>query len=349
MSKYPQKLYFVFVLLVFNASLAQKNNDFSYKIDSLIKNTSPRIFNGVILISQHGVPVYFKAFGYSNFSTKTPFKPNDELEIMSNSKQITAVLILKEFEKGKLKLYEPIKNYLPFLSQSWADTVTIHQLLTHTHGIIELEKPTVFKPGSSFRYGNLSYDLLGKIIEYSAKKSYRLMAAELFKSLKMNNTHCFKKELNDNLVSGHINKNNEMLVLNPDSTQILETSLPADGIVSTAKDLSIWSTKLHNGKILKASSYKLMTESTVMAQHNVFGSNKVAYAYGIRINHEQKPHYLGHTGLGDGFAAVNLYFPDADVSLVVLENQTNAVFDLNYYYGTEIKKILMRSSLLSNK
>lgn len=331
-----------FLILLTNCnSFGQKTNDYSAKIDSLIKTTNIRQFNGVILIAQNGKTIYSKAYGFANFEKKTVLNIDDQFEIMSNSKQITAVLILKEVEKGKIDLKSPIKKYLPNLTQTWADSVTVHQLLNHTHGIADLEKPLLFKPGTDYKYGNLSNILLGKIIEFSSKKTYSEMATELFKKLKMKNTFAYSKDKMQKVVSGHINKENSFKVVN--STQIKEESIPADGIITTAKDLTIWDNNLHKGKILKPETYKLMTTSTVFAQHDVFGKEKVGYGYGIRICENDKTKYIGHTGLGDGFASMNLYFPKNNLSLIVLENQMNEKIELGYYFGTEIKKIILKS------
>ena len=121
---------FVFIILFTSCnSFGQKNNNYSAKIDSLIKTTNVRQFNGVVLIAENGKIKYSKAYGFKNFDKKTELNIDDQFEIMSNSKQITAVLILKEVEKGKINLQSPIKKYLPKLTQTWADSVTVHQLL----------------------------------------------------------------------------------------------------------------------------------------------------------------------------------------------------------------------------
>lgn len=323
-------------------SFAQKELDFSSKIDSLIKTTKVRQFNGVILISENGIIKYSKAYGFSNFEKKSPLTIDDHFEIMSNSKQITAVLILKEVEKGRINLHSPIKKYLPQLTKTWADTVTVHQLLNHTHGIVDLQKPLVFTPGTDYKYGNLSNILLGKIIEFSSKKSYSEMANKLFKSLKMKNTFTYSKEKMNEIVSGHKNNEGDFKVIN--TTIINEENIPADGIITTAKDLVIWNNSLHNGNLLKPETYKLMTASTTLSQHDVFGKEKAGYGYGIRICDNEETKYIGHTGLGDGFASVNLYFPKNNLSLIVLENQMNEKNEISYYFGIEIKKIILNQA-----
>lgn len=327
-------------------SFAQKKDNYTAKIDSVIKLTNPK-FNGVILISKNGKTLYSKAQGFSNFETKKPLEIGSQFEIMSNSKQIAAVLILMEVEKGKIDLQAPIKKYLPELTQTWADSVTVHQLLNHTHGIVDLKKPLAYKPGTHYEYGNLSFSLAGKIVEFSTKKSYTEVAEALFKKLKMNNTLCYSEAKKQNFVSGYINKNDSFEIVK--NTLINPGNLGADGVVSTVNDLAIWNNNLHKGKILKPETYQLMLKYNITSQHNLFGKEKEGYGYGIRIVEKEAVKYLGHTGLGDGFSSVNLYFPESDVSLIVLENQMSESSDLFYATEFKIKNILLKSDLLNQK
>ncbi|WP_281322245.1 serine hydrolase domain-containing protein [Flavobacterium aestivum] len=348
MTHYFKPIYFIafiFLLTGCHSFGQKKEDDYTAKIDSLITTTNVRQFNGAILIALNGKTKYSKAYGYSNFEKKLPLKIDDQFEIMSNSKQVTATLVLKEVEKGKIDLQSPIKKYLPNLNQTWADSVTVHQLLNFSAGIPEdLGKKLLFKPGTDFKYGNTSFALLGKIVEFSTKKSYSTVANELFKELKMKNTFCYTKDNNQNLVSGYINSNNTFEVL--ENKPITPENVPAAGIISTVNDLTIWDNNLHKGKILKPETYKLMTTYSITAQHDVFGKEKVGYGYGIRISDKEPIKYIGHTGMGNGFLSTNLYFPSKDVTIVILENQINEKMDLSYYFEIEIKKIVMNSKLI---
>jgi len=257
---------------------------------------------------------------------------------------MTSVLLLKEVEQGKVDLQSPIKKYLPNLTQTWADSVTVHQLLNHTHGIADLEKPLLFKPGSDFKYGNLSNILLGKIIENVSHETYTKLASKLFQQLGMKDTFCYSKENRRNLVSGHMSKNTVFNAVQ--ESFITDENLPADGVITTAKDLSIWNNQLHKGKVLSAKMYQLMTSPSAMSQHDVFGKDKMGYGYNIRIVKDHDVQYLGHTGLGDGFASLNIYVPKSDVSIILLENQMNEDGGLYYYFETEIKNIILKSDLI---
>jgi CubicO group peptidase (beta-lactamase class C family) len=335
-------------ILLFSSSFlfAQKKNNYASQIDSLISVSNP-IFNGVVLISKNGKTVYNKVYGFTNFETRKYLKSDSQFEIMSNTRQITAVLILKEVEQGRIDLQVPIKKYLPQLNQTWADSVTVHQLLNHTHGIVDLKKPLAFKPGSDFKYGDLGYSLLGKIIESVTKKSYYEVANSFFKELKMTHTLCLSAAPIKNLVSGYVNNNNAFKLVS--KTMITIESTSSNGIVSTAGDLAIWNENLHKGKLLQPQSYQLLFKYNITAQNSFFGPEKIGYGYGFRIVDKEPVKYVGHTGLGDGFSSVNLYFPDSDVSLIILENQMNQNRDLFYANEVKIKNILLKSNLLNKK
>lgn len=342
MKSFIRILFTAGMLFTATQSCAQSKNDYKSRIDSLIESpASPRPFNGVVLITQNGKIKYSKAYGFRDSRTKVPLKMKDQFEIMSNTKQITSVLLLKQFEKGNVNLQAPIKKYLSSLTQSWADSVTVHQLLNHSHGIVDTEKPLLFKPGTEFKYGNLSNILLGKIIEQVSGKSYIQLATDLFKELHLNNTFCYSKNNRRNLVSGHMNKDH---VFTPvENSFINDENMPADGVISTAEDMALWNSLLHKGKILNSTTYQLMTTSSILSQHDVFGKDKMGYGYNIRIVKDQGISYLGHTGLGDGFASLNIYIPGSDVSVIVLENQMSEDSRLFYYYETLIKDFILRS------
>jgi len=154
----------------------------------------------------------------SDFESKTPISIKDKYRIMSNSKQITAVLILKEVEKGNIDLQSPINQYLPDLKQAWASEITVHQLLNMSSGIEEMDKPLLFEPGKGYRYSNPSYGLLGRIIENITGREYVSVANDLFKELGMDDTYCYDLDKTDEgLINGYWLENGELKLVEFDS------------------------------------------------------------------------------------------------------------------------------------
>lgn len=343
---------FIFsILLVCSISYGQQKDDFSAKIDSLIAANYPRSFNGVIWITQKGKTKYLKTNGYSNVKTKTPFRLNDRFRIQSNSKQITAVLVLKEVEKGKIDLYEPIRKYLPDFKQAWADTVTVHHLLNNTSGIVNINKPLSFKPGTDYYYSNPGYGLLRPILEKVTGKNFIDLANRLFKELKMFNSYCYEIDKpNAGLIDGYwvvkdTIKAFDFKGLN-NSPESWANFIPAGGMISNAIDLNLWDKKLHNGKILKPETYQQMTTYNILAQHNSFGDEKLGYGYGLRIGDKSSIKYYGHSGKGLGFINIKLYFPEKDVDVIVFQNHYDTDEKLHYYYESKIREIVLKSSLV---
>lgn len=337
------KLFFTLALstLLSVCGKSQKTVPYSKKIDSIITTSTPLNFNGVVLVSQNGKTKYLKANGYKDFDKKTALKSNDQFEIMSNSKQITAVLTLQAAEQGKLDLQTPIKKYLPSLTQSWADTVTIHNLLNHTHGIVDLEKPAAFKAGSQFKYGNLSYMLLGEILQKTTGKSFTELATSLFKTLKMEKTFVYNSKNNQTLVPGYRSENNQFQKV--ESSFLNEDIAPAAGIVSTVEDLAKWDQALFKGKLLSAKFQKLILTPSTSSQHDVFGKESMGFGYNIRFITEAGLNYYAVTGLGDGFTCLNVYFPSTDTSLVILENQMPKNSEHWSFQEAAIKNVVLKS------
>ncbi|WP_314244427.1 serine hydrolase domain-containing protein [Empedobacter tilapiae] len=332
------------IYLVCQPIFAQKNAQVKHDFEKIINSKHSFPFNGVVIVSKNGKTIYEKVHGFKNFEDKIALNNSNQFEIMSNSKLFTSVLILKEAEKGNINLQQSIKTYLPEISQPWADSVTVHQLLNHTHGVKDITKPLLFKPGTEFKYGNYSNVLLGKILTNVTNKTFRELATNLFKEIGLNETFVYSKTEKHQLVQGYFYRN-DSLVPNY-QTMITEEELPADGIISTTNNLAKWNNLLHNGKILKPETYQLMITPSTLSQHDVFGKTPQGYAYNIRNVNENNVNYVGHTGLGDGFSSLNIYFPKSKVSLIVLQNIMPDDSEDYYFYEKQFKNSLLKSNLV---
>lgn len=325
-------------------------DDYTAKIDSLLQIQSPRSFNGVILITQKGKTIYSKVSGYADFEKKIPLTLKDNFRIQSNSKQVTAVLILKEVEKGNIKLENTIKTYLPGLKQTWADTVTVHHLLNMSAGIVNLERPLAFKPGTDCYYSNPAYGLLGRVLEKVTGKSFAQLANSLFKELEMHNTYCYEIDKPNNLINGYWLSNGARDLVNFKNLNFTEATwanfAPAGGIISNAIDLNLWDSKLHNGKILQPKSYLAMTNSAVLDTDFTFSDKRPNYGYGVNINDGEPVRYIGHAGRGIGFVSLKFYIPSKDIDVIIWENTYERDTNIVYYFEKSIRQIILNSNLV---
>lgn len=340
------KWFTVLLFWLLSISLLVGQNCPYVSIDSLINKKSIRPFNGVILIHRKGKVVYSSQKGYSDIEKKIALSDNDRFVIGSVSKQITAVMILKEFEKGRVELDKPIKNYLPELTQGWADSVTIHDLLCHTHGIVDMNKPSVFPNGEKFLYSQIGYKLLADILEHLNHKSFLDQSDSLFRSVGMNNTFHPDSKSSLNLVKSY-REDNGSIVEEKENTK--DVIVAAGGFISTVQDLFIWNEALFGDKLLRKETLDLMVtkQSNAVRNHPIFG--QLHYGGGITVDTSENLIQLGQTGYIPGFVSMDFYFPEYETGVIVLENIDYDTDNIKktFFYHTCILD-LVRNSLIEN-
>src|SRR5215475_7058623 len=67
----------------------------------------------VILVQQHGRPLYLKSFGVQDVRTGTPMTPDTIFAIHSMTKPITCLAAMMLVDEGKLSLSDPLSKYIP--------------------------------------------------------------------------------------------------------------------------------------------------------------------------------------------------------------------------------------------
>ncbi|MBL7704325.1 MAG: beta-lactamase family protein [Taibaiella sp.] len=327
----------------------KQTDDYSANIDSLIKATDPRSFNGVVLIQQNGKVMYTKAHGFSDFNKKTALEIGDQFSTMSIAKQITATLVLQEVDKGTIDLQVPIRKYLPGFKYPWADTINLHQLLNHTSGLQSdnPDLPLKFRPGKAFSYSNVGYAVAGLILEQQSGKSFETLVTDLFNKCGMEHSAYPSADNSKLLSKGHTIKT-DGTVARHEQLSFDATHCFGSHLIVTAPDLARWNENLHGGKLLKPATYKLMTSYEMTNAHPLFGNEPIGYGYGLRINDKDSIKEIGHTGFhpAEGFTAVNLYYPGSKTSVIVLENVAHENFEIAYYFEQEARKIVKASKLL---
>lgn len=282
------------------------------QIDSVLQGSN---FNGIILIASDSIPIFFQGYGFSNLEQQTPLQKTDQFVIGSISKQITAVLVMQAYEAGALDLHDPISRYLSELDQTWAKEVSIHHLLTHTHGIAALDQALLFEPGSQFQYSQLGYALLAQILEAQSGESFEVLATNLFESLGMKHTCHPQSKKQSHLVKGYEEDEQGNLLYASNS---LENYAAAGGFIATAEDLWIWNRHLHASQVVSAQSLALMKTKYASRIHPIFDT--IDYGYGLLFKDGAQSQEIGALGYAPGFASASYYYPQLDWHLVVLEN-----------------------------
>ena len=114
--------------------------------------TTGKLAGAVVLVQQHGRPVYLKSFGVRDVATKLPMTPDTIFAIHSMTKPVTSVAAMMLIDDGKLALSDPVSKYIPAFAATKVGVesktkpgvlelvppnrpVTIKDLLRHTSGI----------------------------------------------------------------------------------------------------------------------------------------------------------------------------------------------------------------------
>jgi CubicO group peptidase (beta-lactamase class C family) len=72
-----------------------------------------KIPGAILLIQQHGKPVYHQSFGVQDVVSKAPITDQTIFRLFSMTKAITSVVAMELIDEGKLALEDPIAKYIP--------------------------------------------------------------------------------------------------------------------------------------------------------------------------------------------------------------------------------------------
>ncbi|MEU4890952.1 serine hydrolase domain-containing protein [Streptomyces sp. NPDC044780] len=123
---------------------------------------------------------------------------DDQFRVGSNTKTVTATLVLQQVAEGRIGLADPVEKWLPGLVEGGAD-ITVRMLLNHTSGLgdflltpqflpsltgqeqrtwrpedllaITPEQDPPAEPGEKYSYSNANYAALGLILEKATGSS----------------------------------------------------------------------------------------------------------------------------------------------------------------------------------
>lgn len=309
----------------------------------------------IVAIAHRGKVVAECAFGHANLATGEKLTPRHRFRIASHSKSFTAAGIMKLRERRKLRLDDPVGQYVKGLHPQVAQT-TIAQLLSHSAGLTRdgadagqfadrrpylsaeeliagLGSAPVIAPNTRFKYSNHGFGLLGLVIEAIAKEPYRgwikreIVAAAglretepsmpLVKPAPFARGHTLRLPLGRRLVVPGDNPANAIA--------------PAAGFVSTAADVARFFAQLApNAKRspLSAGSRHEMTRKHWRNPHTTLEGY---YGLGIMSGTLAGWDWFGHTGAFQGYISRTCVIPACELTITILTNAADglAVFWLD--------------------
>jgi CubicO group peptidase (beta-lactamase class C family) len=334
----PFKMLSTFFLLAFSLSDNLFAQSLEARIDSTIKTefSDPNGPGGVFMVAQNGKVIYQKAFGKANLELDADLHTDNVFELGSMTKQFTAVAVLMLEEQGKLKVSDPVANYIPDYPSG--DRITIHHLLTHTSGIRDFTKmkalsdiaqkemapkmmvdffknePVGFAPGEKFEYDNSGYVLLGYIIELVSGETYEnFVTGHIFKKAGMEHSYyasdrsviCKRAYGYHKKSYGYVNKT------------VISFSVPfaSGSLMSTLEDMLKWQNALNHHVLLNNGETR-----KAFSKYKLNNGKEFSYGYGWHIKDINGIPTREHGGSIFGFKTMGVYIPKEDIYVLGLSN-----------------------------
>ncbi|MEH1122902.1 serine hydrolase domain-containing protein [Micromonospora sp. CPCC 206061] len=156
--------------------------------------------SGTVLLAHRGKTVLARSYGMANARTSAANGPDTAFALASVAKLFTAIAVVQLAERGQVDFGQTIGAYLDGFPAGVADSVTVHQLLTHTSGMGNFQESEEFRanvaswtsgaamldgimgvvrdtgllftPGTRFNYSNSGFVTLGAIVQAVSGQSF---------------------------------------------------------------------------------------------------------------------------------------------------------------------------------
>src|SRR5262245_37894993 len=299
----------------------------------------------VLVRDQRGTVRY--KWGSETLAPSKPLRLDDRFRVGSVTKTFVATVVLQLEAEGVLSLDDTVEKWLPGLLPQ-GNQISLRMLLHHTSGLFDYLNdgdPTVlqpyldgntdyvwtpqqlvatatshplnFPPGTSWKYSNTNYIVLGLVVEKATGDTIEhQLAQRIFLPLGLTHT-TFETEpaLSGRHADGYIRRNGVLV----DFTRLSPSfAWSAGAIASTVDDLARFEQALLAGKLLRAPQLKEMEDTSAD------GIASADYGLGLALVHTRCGKFWGHNGDYPGY----LTFIGERVNgsrQVVLETTTDSI------------------------
>ncbi|MFH8367606.1 serine hydrolase domain-containing protein [Streptomyces sp. NPDC018031] len=261
---------------------------------------------GIVAEARDADGVWKDTAGVANLTTREPRGNGDRFRAGSTTKSLVATVMLQLQAEGRVDLDATVDSYLPGLVRGNGHDgtkITVRQLLNHTSGIfnftddatfqktvmgidfletryddwtpqqviaLALKNPPQFEPGTSWKYSNTNYLLVGLIIEKVTGNPYaEEVERRITRPLKMRATHFPGTDPEIPAPTRHYSTFEEDPGKTYDVTELNPSWAWAAGeMVTNSGDLNRFYTALFRGKLLRPAQLAQMT-TTVSTEGNL--------------------------------------------------------------------------------
>ncbi|QIB64851.1 serine hydrolase domain-containing protein [Kineobactrum salinum] len=295
-----------------------------------------------VLVDVGGKAVYTNNIGFADVEHRIPASTDTVYQIGSISKSYTALAVLQLVESGDLQLDKSVADYLPDYNGPGRDA-SLRQLLTHTSGIpsytalpdaeqlltwvpnqredilrLFADKPLDFEPGSHYLYSNSGYYLLGLILEeVTGQDYYALLQERVLDPLQLERTYSGRYgDIVNNRARGYL-VTEEGFENAPPTPHL--TPFAAGSIQTTAEDLVRYRRAVFTSPAVSKKLRELVTTTFAFAD----GTPQI-YSLGALTRADHLGYTVwSHSGGISGFISHHAYYPELDMTVVVLTNTGN--------------------------
>ena len=317
----------------------------------------PGIAVGVI---EDGQVVYTRTVGETVAGSGDPVTSDTLFKIASNSKAMTASLLARLVQAGKLDWDAPVTKYLPdfAMHDPWVTQhMLVRDLLVHNSGLPEgggdlmlWPEPNLFtradilgglrhiKPAYGFRagyaYDNLLYVVAGEVAAAAGGAPYEeLVRRELFQPLGLSRCRVGEFRLDEagSVAQPHMRKGDGNVVIRRDEAVVPAiTMAAAGGIRCSLDDMLAWARNWLDptpqqlqwmGTEQRRAMWTARTPMPISQRRRAWdNTHYYAYAFGFRLADVDGEWTVSHTGTLGGMYSAMMLLPDRRSGFVIMVN-----------------------------
>ncbi|WP_073974036.1 serine hydrolase domain-containing protein [Erythrobacter donghaensis] len=389
-----------------SAASGSQRADLQSRAERLVQRPegAPPFVNGGLVIGENGQVLVSHADGYADYRLRAPLDVDAVFPLASGAKPFTSVAILQLRDRGRLRLEDAVGKHLPGFP--FAD-ITIRHLLSHTSGLPDLElyepliaarpdhvvtgsdlvpalrawkEPLRFAPGTEFRYSNINYQLLARIVEVVSGQSFgEYMRERVFRPAGMRSSYVrgtraigahrepvtrhtlavmFRTEPEDVSRLGY----RDAVMMRPFRYEgfNLGSTVGDQNLFSTLGDLVKFDKALSSAKILSLKSQEEAYAPVRFNDGRIYDEPGIYELYGARCSygfgwevcrHPERGRLVGHAGFSRGIATMLYRELDSRRVVVMYDNGDGGAFGprfaslVNAVHGKPALDLPLRRSL----
>ncbi|MBN1535624.1 MAG: beta-lactamase family protein [Anaerolineales bacterium] len=321
-------------------------------------------YSGVVLLTRGAERLFTEAYGYANRAWKIRNTLSTRFDTASVTKLFTSAAVFQLIDQGYISLQSPVIDFLGITDTSISKEVNVFHLLTHSSGIGDdaeeednesyedlwkekpnyavtktadflpqfIHKPPNFSPGQGCRYNNCGYILLGLMIEKITGMDYRAYVKEnIFVRAGMNHSDFLRMDrVNKNVAEGcdPISDNNDHIIgWKKNIYSFPPIGSPDSGAYVTASDLNRFLRAVKRGRLLSPKATETFLTPQIHYRHTKDYEAKYGFGLLFYLDKQGKVVCYQKEGVNAGVSAVIRHFPGQDITVVLLSNMEDGVWD----------------------